>query len=72
MSFYILWLTKIFNVHYSKLRDFLTLISPENAYNYKKNDFKNFNFSYLEYREMDIDRLKRRLFDNIKIVSFYI
>ena len=44
MSFYILWLTKIFNVHYSKLRDFLTLISPENAYNYKKNDFKNFNF----------------------------
>ena len=26
-----------------------------------KADFKNFNFSYLEYREMDIDRLKRHI-----------
>lgn len=45
MEFYILWLTKIFNVSNNELIKFLSLISPEKAYNSDEAELKNLNLT---------------------------
>jgi len=44
MSFYMLWLTKIFNAKNKELNKFLNLLSPQEAYECKSNELKKLNF----------------------------
>ena len=45
MNFYMLWLTKVFNVSNVKLMDFISIISPDIAYNSTREDFLKLKIS---------------------------
>jgi len=58
MSFYMLWLTKIFNARNTELSKFLALLSPKEAYECTPNELKKFDFSSELTEKLLSDKIK--------------
>ncbi len=62
MNFYMLWLTKVFDLHISELLKFISVISPKHAYYLTLDNIKKFNLN----EELENKLLSEKIKDDAK------